>query len=249
LFSDLVGFTTLSEKMSPEELVTFLNHYFEQASQALARREATLDKFIGDAIMCFWNAPLPQEDHAARACLAALDLVTVVAQLQPEVRKRGLGEFECRIGINTGPCIVGNIGASNAQDYTVMGDTVNLASRLEGAAKVYGTRTLVAHETVVAAGGALRVRELDAIRVKGKVQPVRVYELLGPLSVAEPAYVSVFAHGLTLYRARRFTEAKEAFASIAEVDPAARAFDARCQRFMAEPPGPDWDGVYNLDSK
>ncbi|WP_342376161.1 adenylate/guanylate cyclase domain-containing protein [Myxococcus stipitatus] len=248
LFSDLVGFTSLSEQLSPEELVALLNTYFEQATGVLTKHGATLDKFIGDAIMCFWNAPLPLEDHAARACLTALDLVAVVDRLSPLFEARGLPRLDCRIGINTGHAVAGNLGSSAAQDYTVIGDTVNLASRLEGAAKVYGTRTLVAEETLLAARGAVVARELDLLRVKGRQHPVRVFELVGPAGTPLPAHLARFAQGLALYRARRFTEARAAFRASPDDVPSQR-FAARCDSLEVTPPPEDWDGVFTLDSK
>ncbi|AGC48112.1 adenylate/guanylate cyclase domain-containing protein [Myxococcus stipitatus DSM 14675] len=248
LFSDLVGFTSLSEQLSPEELVALLNTYFEQATGVLTKHGATLDKFIGDAIMCFWNAPLPLEDHAARACLTALDLVAVVDRLSPLFEARGLPRLDCRIGINTGHAVAGNLGSSAAQDYTVIGDTVNLASRLEGAAKVYGTRTLVAEETLLAARGAVVARELDLLRVKGKQHPVRVFELVGTAGTPLPPQVVRFAEGLALYRARRFNEARAAFLASPDDVPSQR-FAARCDSLEVTPPPEDWDGVFTLDSK
>jgi adenylate cyclase len=248
LFSDLVGFTSMSEEMSPEALVDMLNGYFERATTVLGQHGATLDKFIGDAIMCFWNAPLPQEDHAARACLTALRLVAVVDTLAPELEARGVARLHCRIGINTGPGVVGNIGSRAAQDYTVIGDTVNLASRLEGAAKVYGTRILASEETVRAARGTVLARELDLLRVKGRQLPVRVYELVDVAGTPPPAHLAPFAEGLALYRARRFAEARERFLSSPE-DPPSRVFAARCEALSAQPPTEDWDGVFSLDTK
>lgn len=248
LFSDLVGFTSMSEEMSPEALVDLLNGYFERATKVLGEHGATLDKFIGDAIMCFWNAPLPQEDHAARACLTALRLVAVVDKLAPELEARGVARLDCRIGLNTGPGVVGNIGSRAAQDYTVIGDTVNLASRLEGAAKVYGTRILVSEETVRAARGTVLARELDLLRVKGRQLPVRVYELVDVAGAPPPAHLARFAEGLALYRARRFSEARERFLSSPE-DPPSRVFAARCEALSLQPPTEDWDGVFSLDTK
>ncbi len=248
LFSDLVGFTTLSEELSPEELVEVLNGYFERATEVLGLHGATLDKFIGDAIMCFWNAPLPQEDHAARACLTALRLLAVVDGLAPELAAHGIQRLDCRIGINTGPGVVGNIGSRAAQDYTVIGDTVNLASRLEGAAKVYGTRILVSEETVRASRGVVLARELDLLRVKGRQLPVRVYELVDVAGATPPAHLARFAEGLALYRARRFAEARAAFLASPE-DPPSRIFAARCEAWVAQPPPEDWDGVFSLDTK
>ncbi|PTL76344.1 adenylate/guanylate cyclase domain-containing protein [Vitiosangium sp. GDMCC 1.1324] len=248
LFIDLVGFTSLSEEMSPEALVDLLNGYFERATEVLGRYGATLDKFMGDAIMCFWNAPLPQQDHAARACLTALGLLQVVDTLAPEFQARGVPRLDCRIGINTGTGVVGNIGSRAAQDYTVIGDSVNLASRLEGAARVYGTRTLVSEDTVRAAGGAVLARELDLLRVKGRQLPVRVYELVDVAGAPPPAHLARFAEGLALYRARRFAEARESFLSSPE-DPPSRIFAARCDTWMARPPPEDWDGVFSLETK
>ncbi|WP_224367322.1 adenylate/guanylate cyclase domain-containing protein [Hyalangium versicolor] len=248
LFCDLVGFTSMSEQLSPEAMVGLLNTYFEQATEVLTRHGATLDKFIGDAIMCFWNAPLPQEDHAVRACLAALDLVALVERLAPGLEAQGLPRIACRIGINTGQGVAGNIGSRMAQDYTVIGDSVNLASRLEGASKAYGTRTLVAEDTVSAAGDRIVARELDWLRVKGKQQPVRVFELLGVAGTAPPAHVERFAQGLALYRARRFVEARAAFLDSPE-DGCSRRFAARCDALIQRPPPEDWDGIFSLDSK
>jgi class 3 adenylate cyclase len=248
LFIDLVGFTSLSEELSPEAMVGLLNDYFERATEVLGLHGATLDKFIGDAIMCYWNAPLPQEDHAARACRTALGLLSVVDLLAPEFQARGVKHLDCRIGLNTGPGVVGNIGSRAAQDYTVIGDTVNLASRLEGAAKAYGARILVSEETVVAARGAVLARELDLLRVKGRQLPVRVYEVVGLAGTPPPAHLARFAEGLTLYRAHRFAEAREAFLASPE-DPPSRVFAARCEAWMNQPPAEDWDGVFSLETK
>jgi len=248
LFSDLVGFTALSEELSPEAMVDLLNDYFERATEVLGLHGATLDKFIGDAIMCFWNAPLPQEDHAARACRTALGLLAVVDLLAPEFQARGVKHLDCRIGVNTGPGVVGNIGSRAAQDYTVIGDTVNLASRLEGAAKAYGVRILVSEETVLAARGVVLARELDLLRVKGRQLPVRVHELVGLAGTPPPAHLARFAEGLTHYRARRFAEAREAFLASPK-DPPSRVFAARCETWMNQPPPEDWDGVFSLDTK
>jgi class 3 adenylate cyclase len=248
LFSDLVGFTSWSEEMSPEQLVDVLNRYFERATEVLGQHGATLDKFIGDAIMCFWNAPLPQEDHAARACLTALRLVAVVDGLAPTLEAHGVKRLDCRIGINTGIGVVGNIGSRAAQDYTVIGDTVNLASRLEGAAKVYGVRALISEDTMVAALGTVLTRELDLLRVKGRQLPVRVHELVDVAGATLPESMVRFAEGLALYRARRFVEARELFLASPE-DAPSRLYTARCEALIAQPPPEDWDGVFSLESK
>ena len=248
LFSDLVGFTTASEKMTPEELVALLNRYFETATRALAKHGATLDKFIGDAIMCFWNAPLPDDAHAAKACLSALALLDVVDALREPFRASGFDTFDCRIGINTGGCVVGNLGSTDTQYYTAIGDAVNLASRLEGACKVYGTRTLVSEATVLQAGPAVAVRELDQVRVKGRGHPVRVFELLGPGGMARPARVERFEAGLAQFRARRFEDALALFSQSPD-DPPSQVFAERCRLAISHPPGEDWDGVHTLSTK
>ncbi len=246
LFSDLVGFTSISEQLGPEALVAALNEYFEAASHELAVHGATFDKFIGDAIMCFWNAPLPQEDHAARACLTALALLRVVNRLagSSSLGLRGKS-FDCRIGINTGPCVVGNIGSQATQDYTVIGDTVNLASRLESAAKIYGTRTLVSEHTVAAARGVVITRELDLLRVRGRAQPVRVYELLGLADAPVPPHAAQYANGLALYRERRFDEALAVFEQSPD-DAPSRVMAERCRAFRVQPPPMDWSGVHEV---
>ncbi|HVE87782.1 MAG TPA: adenylate/guanylate cyclase domain-containing protein [Myxococcales bacterium] len=245
LFSDLVGFTTISEKLGPEALVALLNDYFEAASHELAAHGATFDKFIGDAIMCFWNAPLPQEDHAARACRTAVGLLRVVEAFSTSPDGSNTGRLRCRIGINSGPCIVGNIGSKAAQDYTVVGDTVNLASRLEAGAKIYGTRSLVSETTIQAAGGVVVVRELDMLKVRGRGQPVRVYELLGLAGTPVRPEVQRFADGLGLYRARRFEEALKAFEASPN-DPPSAVFAERCRQMVATRPPEDWAGVYEV---
>lgn len=245
LFCDLAGFTGLSERIEPEELVAILNEYFERASKVLVAHGATFDKFIGDAIMCFWNAPLPQEDHAARACRTALGLLKVVDEFD-NVEEASLGmKLKCRVGVNTGSCVVGNIGSKAAQDYTVVGDAVNLASRLEGTAKVYGTRTLISEATMKAAGPAVVTRELDLLRVRGRAQAVRVYELFGEAGTLPPRWAGRYAEGLGLYRERKFEEALRAFEASPE-DPASRAFVERCRAFLATPPPEGWDGVYEV---
>lgn len=247
-FADLEGFTGFSERLDPEALVELLNGYFEEAAQVLGRHGATLDKFIGDAIMCFWNAPLPQTDHATRACLAALDLLEVVGGMSERLRQRALPALNLRIGINTGPCVAGNIGAKSAQDYTAMGDAVNLASRLEGAARVYRTRTLVTEATMIEASHAVRARELDLLRVKGRTAPVRVYELVNRIEVRPPPAVEGFAEALDAYRGRDFSRALSLFDRFPHDGPSA-VFAERCRKFLETPPDEGWAGVHVLDAK
>ncbi len=179
LFSDLVGFTTISEDLSPENLIHLLNEYFSTMTDIILNCKGTVDKYIGDAIMAFWGAPLPIKDHAAKACQAALAMKKAIAPLQETWQERGLPLLGTRLGIHTGQAIVGNVGSRDRFNYTVMGDTVNLASRLEGVNKIYGTSILVSESTHQQAGTAFLFRELDLVQVKGRLQPVTIYELLG----------------------------------------------------------------------
>ncbi|MEN9799252.1 MAG: hypothetical protein RL653_2948 [Pseudomonadota bacterium] len=249
LFSDLAGFTRFSERLTPEELVRLLNTYFGQATAVLGRREATLDKFIGDAIMCFWNAPLRDEAHAAKGCLAALDLLSVVDGLRGVFAEAGVTSFDCRIGVHTGAAVVGNLGSPDAQDYTAVGDSVNLASRLEGACKVYGTRTLASEAAVRAAGGAVHARELDVVRVVGRSEPVRVYELVGPGELPPPPLPGRWAEALALYREGRFAEALVLF-QLSPEDGPSQLYAERCEAWLAgPPPAPGAWRVHDLTSK
>lgn len=249
LFSDLAGFTRFSERLTPEELVRLLNTYFGEATAALGRRDATLDKFIGDAIMCFWNAPLRDEAHAAKGCLSALDLLAVVDGLRGVFAAAGVTSFDCRIGVHTGAAVVGNLGSPEAQDYTAVGDAVNLASRLEGACKEYGTRTLASEAAVRAAGQAVHARELDVVRVVGRSEPVRVYELRGPGDRPAPPLPGRWEEALGLYREGRFAEALPLFQQAPEDGPS-RLYAERCGEWLAgPPPAPgDW-AVHALSSK
>lgn len=255
LFSDLVGFTSLSEGRKASELVALLNEYFDEVGQAIVRRGGTLDKFAGDSVMCFFGAPLDQPDHRARALLSALDHLQVVDDVQQRWRAMGRPNIDCRIGVNSGPVVVGNIGSRDGQDYTVIGDAVNLASRLEGANKEYGTRLMVSQDTLRGCEGLVEVRELDSLRVKGKAIPVRVFEVLGAAgSVSDETrqMLGVFAAGLTAYRAGAFSEAKVRFAeclSRAPKDGPSATFLARCEHFLVEPPEAPWDGVWKMTSK
>ncbi len=255
LFSDLVGFTSLSEGRQASELVALLNEYFDEVGQAIVRRGGTLDKFAGDSVMCFFGAPIAQDDHRARALLSALDHLRVVDSIQQRWQALGRPIIDCRIGLNSGPVVVGNIGSRDGQDYTVIGDAVNLASRLEGANKEYGSRLMASEDSLKGCESLVVTRELDSIRVKGKAIPVRVFEVLG-----EPGEVprvtleamEIFHEGLTLYRNKQFPSAKAAFdrcLAIRPTDGPSRTFSARCDHFIAEPPDGDWDGVWKMTSK
>jgi class 3 adenylate cyclase len=253
MFADVAGFTSLSEGRPPQEIVSLMNECFTELTRVIQTRGGTVDKFIGDAVMAFWNAPVEQADHAARACAAGRELLEAVETLNVVWRERGLPTIAMRVGIATGPAVVGNIGSSTKFNYTVMGDTVNLASRLEGAAKVYDTSSLIAGSTVEAAADGSGFRELDRLQVKGRVTSVPVFELLPATGVDGRAEAdALFAAGLQAYRARRFTEAARQFEAViakAGKDGPAREMLERCRHFLVEPPGPDWQGDYALSTK
>jgi adenylate cyclase len=214
-----------------------------------------LDKFIGDAAMAFWNAPQAQPDHARRACLAALDMVTTLERAKPEWERSGLPHVEMGIGINTGAMVVGNMGSRDRLAYTVMGDAVNVASRLEGLCKVYGVHIVIGEGTRAAAGDALVTRSLDRVRVKGRDEPLAVYEVLARREEADAALterLEAWERAVALYRERRWFEAAAAFADLAAKDPAdgpARLYLARSRALDARPPAADWDGVYEAETK
>jgi class 3 adenylate cyclase len=261
LFCDMKGFTSLSEGLTPAALVRLINAYLTDLSVPIRERGGIIDKYIGDAVMAYWGPPFNLHEEQARlACLAALDQLEQLAGFRkrvPEIVgvKRGLPDIDIRVGIATGDVVVGNIGSDVSMNYTVMGDTVNLASRLEGAGKVYGTRTLIAEETWRMAGDAIEVREIDQLLVVGKTEPQRIFELLGRAGQVDPARLELakgFAAALERYRARDFAAAEQQFAALLAAHPGdtpSKVYLARAQRLRAEPPAEDWDGVWRLTEK
>jgi len=255
MFSDIGGFTTLSETLTPEQVVKRLNEYFEGMSSAILEFNGTINQFQGDAIVAFWGAPIPQENHAALACLAALRCRDFLKTLQERWIEQGIPARTFRFGINTGQVVVGNIGSSSRFEYTVIGDEVNLASRLEGANKIYGTQILISENTYRLAKEDIAARELDIIRVVGKTYPVKVYELVSlksDLDDRNSAILEKFQTGINLYRERKWNEAREFFEKILELNPddtASQEYLKRCNEYENLPPPPNWDGVYELRSK
>ena len=224
-FSDIAGFTTISEGLTPERLVALLNDYLTQMTDLVLEHGGVVDKYIGDAIMAFWGAPLPAPDHARRAVLCALAMRRKCDELRATWHRDFGHEVFARAGVNSGRAIVGNMGSKHKYNYTVMGDMVNLASRLEGANKPYGTFLMVSEATVDQLGDAVDVRELDRIAVKGKEQPVTVFEVLDEKGQTPPALLATaraFEDALALYRARDFAGAKAAFAQLGD-DPPSQA--------------------------
>lgn len=254
LFSDIRGFTTLSERLSPEELVGLLNEYLTAMTEVVFRHEGTLDKYMGDAIMAVFGAPLEQGDHARRACLTALGMAKELRVLQRGWEARRVPQLNIGIGVNTGPMVVGNMGSGRRFDYTVMGDSVNLGSRLEGLNKEYGTGILISEFTHEQVRDHFLCRELDSVRVKGKQLPVRIYELIGEVGEAQAPQevVSLFHQGLEQYQARKWEEAIGFFRQALGLDSGdspSRIYLERCARLIQEPPPADWDGVFTMRTK
>ena len=255
IFTDLQGFTSVAERLTPHELQTRLSLYFKSMMDVLLAENATLDKFIGDAIMVYFGCPVPDPEHPRQACRAALAMQRRLDELNAEWRRSGSAELYMRVGVNTGTAVAGNMGTDTIFNYTILGDCVNLASRLEGVNKEYGTRTIVGEDTWTRVQAAFEGRELDWIRVKGKAQPVAIYELLaeaGRLSEPRRAVRDTFAAGLGHYRAQRWGEAADAFhavLAIDEADDASRIFVQRCASYAESPPPADWDGVHVMKTK
>jgi adenylate cyclase len=253
-FSDIKDFTNIAESMQPKELVAYLNEYFSLASDLILKRDAMLDKYIGDAIMAIFGAPIAKPDHAKLACLTALD---IQRSLEAFYKKKSAQtpRFTTRIGLNSGKMIVGNIGSTKRLDYTAIGDTVNLASRLEGVNKFFGTRIIISETVFKFASDAIETRELDLIRVKGKNVPIRIYELVGEhgtLNEDMKEFLALFNEALQFYRNKQFDQAARQFDNLLSVRPG----DGPCttyverSRLLAMQKLPDqWDGVFTLTSK
>ena len=253
-FSDLRGFTTISEKLPPEELVKLLNRYLSPMTEIVFANKGTLDKYMGDAIMAFFGAPINSPDHAAQACRCALQSLVKLKELQKTFAAEGLPFIDIGIGINTGEMSVGNMGSNIVQSYTVMGDSVNLASRLEGTNKEYGSKIIISEFTYKDVKERFVAREIDRVRVKGKNDPVRIYELIqeGPPDEKLKLKLLNFIKAYDLYLSKKFIEAKELFKQIiaqSGPDPVCDVYIERCDEYVSEPPPLDWDGVYVMKTK
>jgi adenylate cyclase len=252
LFSDIRDFTTLSERLDPEQLVSFLNTYLTPMTQAVLAEQGLLDKYIGDAVMAVFGAPLPRVQHADQGLRTVLRMHEALAELTPLLAQQGL-ELKIGIGINTGEMVVGNMGSAERFDYTVVGDAVNLASRLEGLTKVYGAFCLVGEATVRAAGPGFRFREVDRVQVKGKREPVAIHELLGGpgRELARYAEPQAFEAALADYRAGRWAQARTAFAACAARDPGDKVAALYVQRLaeLGEQAPDGWTGTHAFHTK
>jgi adenylate cyclase len=261
MFCDMSGFTSMSEGMTPRGLVKVMNHYFTVMSGPIRDNRGIIDKYIGDAIMSYWGPPfIEEEEQAFLAGCAAIDMAGQVPALQKQLPDllgiRAMpAPCDLRIGIATGEVLTGSIGSELMMSFTVMGDAVNLASRLEAVNKVYGTRILISQATADGLGARLELREVDRLAVVGQGVPQAVFEVMGRAGALAPAQASLrtrYAEGLAAYRARRFDEAREAFGAALESVPGdgpSRTMLARIARFEADPPAADWDGGWRMEQK
>ena len=254
LFSDIRGFTTLSEALSPAELMKQLNEYLEEMSEAVMQKEGLVDKYIGDAVMAFWGAPLRNEQHAVRACESALLMHDSLASLNSRWTMENRPVFAIGVGISTGDVIVGNMGSRRRFNYSIIGDEVNFAARLEGLTKQYGAFCLIGETTYeyIKDNHNFHTRELDDVKVKGKKEPRRIYELLvQDFTPTLEAVCAVFATGRAAYQRGDFSIAIESFSKALELNPAdgpSKVFLERSQKLALEPPI-EWDGVYEYTTK
>ena len=261
LFCDMKGFTRLSEGMTPQGLVKVMNHYLSTMSGPIRSHRGIIDKYIGDAIMAYWGPPFTEHgEQASLACLAAIEMASRGAALRTELPEligvRAVpSDCDVRIGIATGEVLVGSIGSEFMMSYTVMGDAVNLASRLEGANKIYGSHSLASAPVIAAAGDAIEVREVDRLVVVGQTKPEAVFEIIGrkgELTEKQSVLLARYAEGLAAYRTRRWDDARRAFQAALEAVPGdgpSMAMAARVENFQANPPAADWDGSWQLDQK
>ena len=245
VFADIAGFTGLSERLG-DRIIPLLSSYLDLVSGEVNSHGGTIDKFIGDAVMAFWGAPAATPDHAVKACGAALACLRAVRDSGP-VDDQGR-PLKMRIGINSGDMLVGNIGSEVRLNYTVIGDAVNIASRLEGASKEYGTEIIIGEETRRLAGARIHVRELDRLTVYGRSGGLQIYELLAMAEHGSgaPRWVALYEAGLASYRARNFAAAMDCFQQALTErgdDPPSRIMIERCRQFLKTPPGEDWQAT------
>ena len=253
-FSDLANFAGISEQFEPEKIVTLLNDYFTEMSQIILDSRGIIDKYQGDGIMAFWGSPIPLEDHAVRACLAALACQQRMQGINDKLPSEGFPPLPMRIGLHSGEAIVGNMGSTQRFDYTIVGDNVNLASRLTGINEHFGTGIIISENTYQLARERIEARELDLIAVPGRKKPVRVFQLLGEkdkITEGDRRVKALFEDGLKSYRIGKFEEAKKTFEKVMEINPndePSRIFIVRCKDLLEAPPA-KWDGVFRPTDK
>ncbi len=256
LFTDVANFTTISESLTPRELVKLINEYLSEMTEIVLRHDGIIDKYEGDAIMAEFGAPIYYKDHAMKACCAALEMQKHLKELSRAWRRAGRPVLTCRAGINTGNMIVGNMGSKKVFDYTVLGDEVNLASRLEGANKPFGTKIMISDATYEEVKNGIVTRPLDRIVVKGKSKPVKVHEVIAKKGDKLPnlleTILPLYLNGIQFYEDREWERAESVFRKCLRLMPddgPSRLYLKRAQEFIETPPPPDWDGVYQLKSK
>ena len=265
-FTDIQSFSAFSEKLTASELVALLNQYLTDMTDVLLENNGTLDKYIGDAIVAFYGAPIDVDNHEYWACRTAIEMQDKLAILRKGWLDEGdrwpeiVHNMQNRIGINTGQMVTGNMGSTMRMNYTMMGDTVNLAARLESSAKQYGIYIQVANESYIACKDKFIWRDLDFVRVMGKTEPAQVYELIaiaGEETDKEKTFLKAYHEALALYRNQEWEKAKEAFKAADELEDMfagrktnpSRVYIPRCDHWKENPPGEDWDGVWTLTSK
>ncbi|MEW5903524.1 MAG: adenylate/guanylate cyclase domain-containing protein [Pseudomonadota bacterium] len=254
LFSDVRSFTTISERLEPKDLAQLMNEFLTPLSRVIYKQRGTIDKYMGDCIMAFWGAPLPDTEHAYHAVLAGLEMQRALAELQPHFKARGWPEIHIGVGINTGRVSVGNMGSEVRVAYTVMGDAVNLASRLEGITKEYGAQVMVGEETRLAAPQFV-YREVDMVRVKGKERPVAIFEPLGLVGEVDKdvlEQVKLFHHAQHAYREQDWDKAELELLSLRNMAPDCKLYQVYAERvayYRSNPPGAEWDGVFTFKTK
>jgi class 3 adenylate cyclase len=256
LFTDIRGFSTIAEQLEPARLVGLLNLYLSTMSSIITENLGTIDKYVGDAIIAFFGAPLLQENHGVLACRSALQMKKAEKELNKKIAQKQLSPLPLftRIGINTGSMVVGNMGSENKLNYTVMGAAVNLASRLEGVNKLYRTGgILISEYTMNEIGDEFICRSLDRVRVVGISSPVRIYEITGfrdGASEADMKKAAAWEEAMGFFEDRQYEQAKEIFSSLSGADDeTAKLYTDRCREFIVDPPPGDWDGVNNLARK
>jgi adenylate cyclase len=261
LMSDIAGFTGMAEQLTAGAMVNLLNHYFTVVTAAIRDSNGIVDKLMGDAVMAFWTAPFsPGDTHAVDACLAALAQQKAILAFRHELPdvlglRRNVPDLRVRMGLTTGEVVVGTIGSESAKSYTVIGDSVNVASRLEGVNKVYGTAILISEDTYRLAQHSVEVREIDLVTVAGRTEPIRIFELLGStgtLSPQDEEWRGLFAEGLAAYRDADWDRAAQRFQGCLGLRPddeAPKVFSRRIALFRQDPPSPDWGHVWRVTSK
>ncbi len=253
MFTDIRSFTTISENLSPTQVTDLLHDYFTPVTRSIINNQGTLDKFIGDAVMCFWNAPLDVEGHPDLGVKTGFEMLASLIELNKTFKTKYGIEIDIGIGLHTGDCRVGNMGSSDLFDYTIIGDNVNLTSRLEGLTKFYGVKLMISESLKQHLKGAYRFQELDRVRVKGKSEPVAIFTVFSqddPMVSDEE--LAAWQKGLDLYKKQAFDQAKEIFSKLADKYPGRKChglYMERCDVFIDTPPGADWDGVYTHTSK